>query len=797
MLTYPSFFNGVAAPYQIEQSLRFAGETNQYLYRTGAITAQGGVSLWVKFHRDFGSYTSAVADPIIYLSGGGPWIYRNGYGYLYYRSINTGGDSTWSGQRCRDHSAWYHIFLKFNSSNSTSLYVNNVLWGTQSTNIGTSSGDQRIGYDGAYYGRFNLAEYHAAFGESLDATDFGEYDDNGVWVPKEFTGNYGSQGFYLKFDPSAANGLGHDHSGNGNHFTDAGGFTTSGTGTDVMSDTPTTNWCTLNPLFVNNTEGPGTLSEGNLRHTSDDNYAMCPGTMSLRNGKYYWEAQPITSYVNIVGIIRGMKPAENTYIGSDTNGNVFGFGYQDNGWIRGAAGTGTTTAATLSTSQNTYTTTDIIGIAVDIPNGTLDWYKNGTLEYSVTGINDEEWFPAVSSYGFNTWEVNFGQRAFAYTPPAGFKPLNTSNLSAPPVKDGSKNFNTVLWTGTGGSGQSITGVGFQPDLVWIKDRNVGYDHVLQDAVRGTGEEKKLYSSRIDNEASTYKVYGNVSSFDTDGFTVANGSSGDQHVNQNTYPYVAWNWLAGNGTSSIAAGSIDGTNPTIASTVSANPTAGFSIVTYAGNGTGGATIGHGLGVPPQLIIAKNRGGGPYPTSSWGVYHEALGASKWLTLDSTAAASGPYSNPGNLWYNTAPTSTVFYVGNLNETNGSNNYVAYCFAEVEGYSKFGLLTPNYNANGTFVYLGFTPAFLMFKNAERAGTDWVMIDATRDPYNYAGRTIKNRALTEDTYTEKLDILSNGFKIRTTDLNYNGPDTSPGIIYVAFASNPFGGSGVSPATAR
>src|SRR5210317_462010 len=218
---------GGAPAYEIEQSLRFAGETNQYLYRTGAITAQGGVSLWVKFHRNVNTYTAGIYDPIIYLSGGGPWLYRNPYGYLYYRSISSGGDSTWSAQRTRDHSAWYHIFLKFNSSNSTSLYVNNVLWGTKSANIGTANSNQRIGYDGTYLAQCYLAEYHAAFGESLDATDFGEYDDNGVWVPKKFTGNYGSQGFYLKFDPSAANGLGHDHSGNGNHFTDAGGFTVS------------------------------------------------------------------------------------------------------------------------------------------------------------------------------------------------------------------------------------------------------------------------------------------------------------------------------------------------------------------------------------------------------------------------------------------------------------------------------------------------------------------------------------------------------------------------------------------
>jgi len=197
----------------------------------------------------------------------------------------------------------------------------------------------------------------------------------------------------------------------------------------------------------------------------------------------------------------------------------------------------------------------------------------------------------------------------------------------------------------------------------------------------------------------------------------------------------------------------------------------------------------------MIIVKSRGGGPYPTASWGVYHEALGASKWLTLDTTAAAAGPYSNPGNLWYNTAPTSTVFYVGNLNETNGSNDYVAYCFAEIEGYSKFGTYTGNNSTDGPFVYCGFRPALVLAKSSTLSSTPWWIIDSTRSPYNLADKSMRpDNTVDEQTGGEAIDFLSNGFKIRTTD---SAANWAYDYIFMALAENPFGGSGVSPATAR
>ena len=615
-------------------------------------------------------------------------------------------------------------------------------------------------------------------------------------------GDYGANGFYLKFDPSATNGIGHDHSGNGNNFTPSG-FVTTGTGTDVFSDTPTTNYATLNPLHRFKASSGNTspaLSEGNLVVTGNYPQGIGRSTIAMSSGKFYFETT-ITSIAPdaLVGIYK------------------VPFGETTNFWQQATqatyySGTGAVFYPSTSSVQtySTYTTGDIIGVALDLDNGKVFFSKNGTWQGSsdpaagtnpaVSGLTGEWTFGATCGGPSGSTTVNFGQRAFAYTPPTGFKALNTSNLPAPTVKDGSDYFNTVTYTGNGTT-QTITNVGFQPDFVWVKNRDQTVNHVLFDAVRGFGSGKELASDVNNAEGGlSSNLYGYVSGVNStsDGsFSVAAGTSGANYVNVNSIDYAAWNWLAGNGTSSISTGSVDGTNPTIASTVSVNASAGFSIVTYAGSGTGGDTIGHGLGVPPKMIIAKSRGGGPYPTASWAVYHESIGASKSLALDTTATAAGPYSNPGTIWYNTTPTSTVFYVGNLNETNGSNNYVAYCFAEVEGYSKFGSYTANYNSDGPFVYTGFAPQFLIIKQSD-GSNNWVMLDTKRVTYNPRNRFMSpDNANGENTPpASETDFLSNGFKIRTnwSGLNYPSGGT---FVYMAFASNPFGGVGVSPATAR
>ena len=333
-------------------------------------------------------------------------------------------------------------------------------------------------------------------------------------------------------------------------------------------------------------------------------------------------------------------------------------------------------------------------------------------------------------------------------------------------------FNTILYTGTSAT-NSVTGVGFQPDFVWAKNRGFAESHILSDAVRGATLLMKANTAGA--EATNTE---GLTSFDTDGFSL--GTS--QEPNKSGYAYVAWNWLAANGTASNTDGSIT-------STVSANTTAGFSISTYTGNATSGATIGHGLGVAPDVIIVKNRDA----ADAWQVYHSGVAsdpATDYLVLNTTAASVDNV----NRWNDTAPTSSVFSLGNAVEVNtNTEDYVAYCFAGVEGFSKFGSYTGNGSADGPFVWCGSKPAFILFKNAG-AVQSWCIFDVARQTYNVLGPLllVQTDAETSVTY---VDALSNGFKLRTTNARVNGSGVTH--IFMAFAENPFGGDGVAPATAR
>jgi hypothetical protein len=345
------------------------------------------------------------------------------------------------------------------------------------------------------------------------------------------------------------------------------------------------------------------------------------------------------------------------------------------------------------------------------------------------------------------------------------------------IKKSTDYFNTVLYTGNATDNTAITGVGFQPDFTWIKIRNIGYNHRLQDSVRGAT--KSLLSNATSAEQTNTDA---VKSFNSDGFVLGTDiSNGSFNSNGNTF--VSWNWLGANGTSANTDGSIS-------STVSANTTSGFSIVTYTGGG-GNATVGHGLGVAPGMMIIKNISA----SQSWVVYHQSIGNTKNLYLNNTDA-----TNTTSGWFNnTSPTSTVFTIGNDGAVSGNgNNLVAYCFAEKQGYSKFGSYTGNGSTDGTFVYTGFKPAFVMTKRTD-ATSNWHIFDSKRDVDN--GVTFELRANTTDAETDvfavisqyRADFLSNGFKIKTTESSMNASGGS--YIYMAFAEQPLVGD--NPATAR
>ena len=331
-------------------------------------------------------------------------------------------------------------------------------------------------------------------------------------------------------------------------------------------------------------------------------------------------------------------------------------------------------------------------------------------------------------------------------------------------------FNTVLWTGNG-STMTITGVGFNADWVWVKLRSGSDDHRLFDQVRGIN--KYLDANTTDTEVTDA-----ILSTNSDGYNLA--SAGEVTANGGTF--VGWNWLGANGTASNSDGSIT-------STVSANTTAGFSIVKYTSNNTAGATIGHGLGSVPNMVIVKSLAN----TTRWFVYHSSLGNGSEIYLDDTQAAY----NSSTVWNNTTPTSSVVTLGTT-YVNASGDYVAYCFAEKKGYSKFGSYTGNGNANGTFVYTGFKPAWVMYKRSSASGNDWVIVDNKRDPINVCNEELYANSNSAKGDVDLLDFTSNGFKCRRSHNSQNGSGST--YIYMAFAENPFVGnvSGTAvPVTAR
>ena len=342
-------------------------------------------------------------------------------------------------------------------------------------------------------------------------------------------------------------------------------------------------------------------------------------------------------------------------------------------------------------------------------------------------------------------------------------------------------FNTVLYTGNA-SDRTISGVGFQPDWVWIKNRSASYNHGLFDSNRGAN--LRLSSSTNGSEV-TYTE--SLTAFNSDGFDLGDNSDGNNTVNNNSENYVAWNWLSNGGTTS------SNSDGSITSTVQANTTAGFSVVTWTGTGAN-ATVGHGLGVAPKMIINKNRSLG---TGDWVTYHNSIGATKFLQLNSTSATGTSII----AFNNTEPTSSVFSVGTWDSANGNgNNMISYVFADVKGYSKFGSYTGNGSADGTFVYTGFRPAFVLTKRTDSA-QNWAMYDNRRNDDAPAGANVIDRLLYPNASDAEVDtggslmvdFLSNGFKWRgTSSITNNGAS-----IYMAFAEFPLVGSNGLAGTAR
>jgi hypothetical protein len=496
------------------------------------------------------------------------------------------------------------------------------------------------------------------------------------------------------------------------------------------------------------------LTNGNLTFTANSSSTGgAIGTIAQSSGKWYWEATVTGGGAASVGI------AKLPLSGYASN--------QAGTYMYLPTGSKRLSPSTDSAYGASFTTNDVIGVALDMDAGTVAFYKNGVSQgtaFSSLSGDFTAWLQDGSTGSISSFEINFGQRPWSYAAPAGFKALVTTNLPDPTVLQGDDYFNTVLYTGTGSS-LGVTGVGFQPDFVWIKERSGAADHGLYDAVRGVT--KQLESNTTD--AETTEATG-LTAFGTDGFTVGSLAQ----LNTNTDTYSAWNWKANGAGSS-------NTDGTITSTVSANTTAGISIVSYTGTGAN-ATVGHGLGVAPKFLIVRNRD----TVYNWRVWHTALSGTQLLYLNTTNSTV----TDATMWNSTTPTSSVFSLGTNGGVNeNTKNIIAYCFAEVEGFSKFGSYTGNGSADGPFVYTGFRPAYVMIKRTDST-SNWSVIDSKRYPVNTSGPDNPLRPNTNEAETGGGDryvlgdLTSNGFKLRYFDssTNVNGAT----YIYAAFAENPF-----------
>ena len=785
---------------QISRSLRFNSADSAYLSWTPGVAATSSrkltYSCWVKrsalaAYQHFGLTGAATngRDTIRFENSDKIAIFLNEGGAAYLESSGL----------FRDVSAWYHIVVSVDTtlaSNQIKLYVNNVqqtLTGTQPsqnydfTGWLVSGKEQNIGRStqGLYFYSGYETEINCIDGQALTPSSFGGTNaTTGVWSPIAYAGSYGTNGFYLNFSDNSgvtSTTLGKDQAGS-NNWTPNNFSVTAGAGNDSLVDTPTPygtdtgaggevrgNYCTLNPLK----QTGATLTNGNLQFTkaagAGATLFTIHSTLFVSTGKWYFEVTPTSGVAghDLIGVAGPEVPLATYASLAGMTGNIWA-------WRNDSYKVNNSSSPAQSLYGNTWST-EVIGVALDMDNGKIYWSINGTFQSSgdpAAGTNaaftnvSGSVAPILIDQGSGTFDgsFNFGQRPFAYTAPSGFKALVTTNLPEPTVVQGDDYFNTVIYTGDGSNPRGITGVGFQPDFVWLKNRSAGWGHRLSNAVVGANYALETNNT---NAELFQNQYGYLNSFNSDGFTVTAGSTDDYFTNNSGDNYVAWNWKADGAGSLNEAG-------TISSTVSVSTTSGFSVVTYTGNGVAGATRGHGLGVAPNMIIIKGRSN----VDQWHVYHSSLGNTGGLLLNQTNAfIVSPY-----FWNDTSPSSTVFTT-NLGSSNNQNGitYVAYCFAEVEGFSKFGSYTGNGTVDNVFLYTGFRPAFFMVKRTDSTSS-WLMYDNKRNGYNYANYyALANTTYGGDGTDQGGDFLSNGIKIRA-----DGGIGTGTYIYMAFAENPF-----------
>jgi hypothetical protein len=791
--------------YEIPFSLRFDGADGSYLHKTPSASASTRVwtfATWIK-RSTLGGGASTHFNILGISSDNDPTAgFRFQADSLAYWDYGVGGTeyalnaSTLATAKFRDTNDWAHVMVAVNTTHSTDtnrlkIYWNGVLQTLDNTNqsgqgntypdenadtaINASEYVTWIGASNSY-GSFAgyMADTYFINNQQLTPASFGETGDFGEFKPIEYTGTYDAYSSYLDYADSG--NLGDDESGNGADWGEAGIVAT-----DQMLDTPTNNFATFNRL-----RGLGpTMFEGNLLTETSTNTVT-------RSVDTNFEPQSGAWYVEVLIKVDGANSGQNaTHVGVANDTFVTGneFKGHSNGvsyCMDGQKGLDNS----VSDYGATYASGDVIGIAYDTDNDNITFYKNNAAQPQLTTGFDISNGRVVVATNSSTatgqrYGVNFGQDSsfagektaggnsdangvgdFLYAVPSGYLALCNSNLPEPTIIP-SEHFNTVLYTGDG-SVQDITTVGFLPDFTWIKNRDTTDFHQLFDSLRGPTELLMSDSSTL--EATDDDT---LTAFLSNGFTTGD----DLETNTDGEAYVAWNWKAGGNAAAVGSNTDGSINTT---DTSANVDAGFSIITYTGNGTAGATIGHGLSKVPEMFIVRQRD----QASSWWTFHKDLDAtapedkSIRLNLDSSL------SDDATIWNDTAPTSTLISLGSYADVNrDAGLFLCYAFHSVDGYCKVGSYIGNGNADGTFVNTGFRPRFILNK-ALYGSTSWVMTDTSRSTFNQTiGALLADNRGAEQTYTY-YDIVSNGFKARNTSSWVNGNGVTN--IYIAFAEQPF-----------
>tara|TARA_R100001510_G_scaffold23207_1_gene20374 strand:- start:6561 stop:9008 length:2448 start_codon:yes stop_codon:yes gene_type:complete len=776
----------------IANSCLFENNVSSYLSRTLSSNGSGTTvtfSCWVK--RDI--LTQGLIGSVIMMhsnvSTNSEILEFNSTDNLHYYEV-TSGTRKWNFATVRtfeDTTKWYHIMVARNTTEDSpddrvKIYVDGELLTDSDFQDGSGALDlikpakndtgywNQTTYDavvgntnnGSYIdGAGYLAEVNMVDGTALTPDTFGVTDTStGRWIPKTLSGiTYGTNGFRLTFQNNdAVANLGYDYqtsdrSGTTNDFSVTNLATTNQT-----TDSPTQNFATLQGTG-------GTLSEGNLKLvTGNTERAHHNATLKPKSGKYYAEFTCNAmgrSEVGVVSTLNVPYSSSATRLPATSDESVAGYMYYGyNGRVYYDS------SNKYDVTYATYTTNDLISIALDLDNHTVEFFKTtydsvsasygSRVSQGTLGLPNSNYIFAVgdgaAGYG-GGWTANFGQRSFIHTPPTGFVALQQDKLPS--------------------TAKGISG------LVWTKNRDASDDHQWYDSSRGA--QQVIESNTTSAEAT---VADGLQKFLAGGQQIED----DVSINTNGESYVSWNWVANGGTTE----NIDvGGDITIASVVQKNTTAGFSIVQYTGNGSASQKIGHGLSQAPEFIVTKRLDG----TQSWHLYHSSQGPTKYALLDST----GTFQSSTLPWQDTSPDATWFSVGSGNTNQNTQTYVAYCWHGVDGFSKIGKYRGNSSStgDGPFVFLGFKPAWVLIKNVGDA-SQWRLFDGARNTFNPVNKSFRANATntdhTDNTYY-LMDFLSNGFKIRgqaSTDLNSSSYD----YAFLAFAEHPFLGDGTSPMTA-